>query len=184
MSADVKVEKVSDPSTAKIPYDKKRPSPIPYVITFFILFLVMLGVLTWMLDALNKSKQCSINPNFWCYDTWTCNTPCPAQTLVNGQYINSCFTNSGPTGLASCLFGPTSTVATVCFTPQADSISVTGPANCSCVNSSSINCFTDCPTNLSSFNSQSNCCVTGTNASTNPGCSQTFVSAGVPNYGT
>lgn len=135
-------------------------NPLPYSITFAILFLILLGILTWVLDVWYKQNQCALEPNIWCSDNWTCNNTCPT-----GLSVNECFINSGSTGLASCLYGPNAPGARICFnTPSG-----TGGLSCNCptnMTTQTNNCFSGCPQNLRSIPSNANCCC---NPST-PGC--------------
>lgn len=101
---------------------KKSADPLPYIISFAILFLIALGVLTWVLSVFYKSYGCSYYPNIWCSDTWTCQSTCSSGFIPGTRIVpNPCFGSPGssgsigPTGLASCLFGPDSNTATVCF---------------------------------------------------------------------
>jgi hypothetical protein len=131
--------------------------PLPYVIIFAILFLVALGTLTWTLDVWYKSNQCAINPNIWCADTWVCNSKCESAK-------NTCFKTNSDKGLASCLFGPDSVGAQVCFGPPTGD----GPL-CDCptgMAGQTGNCMSKCISNLKDFNYNPGegicCCVPGT----------------------
>lgn len=167
-----------------VPFKKDKmvqSSPVPYLISFLILFIIALGVLTWMLGNFYKAHQCSINPNIWCGDTWTCTNLCPTE---NGETVgptnlpvNSCFGASGPsgpTGLASCLYGPQSFQASVCFSAATgsdpDQLLCTCPST---LNQEVANCFGGCGINLSSVQS-SLCCCCGPNCKSNTeGCNGT-----------
>lgn len=148
---------VATPATTQ-----ETADPLPYIIVFAILFLIALGVLTWVLDVWNKQHQCAINPNIWCSDNWTCNTSCPT-----GSPYNACFVNVGPTGLASCLYGPNSEIATTCLNPPTGTGGTTATA-CSCVTSmqQTNNCFSGCASNLGSVTGGATCCC----APGAPGC--------------
>lgn len=142
---------------------KVSADPLPYVIVFAILFLGALATLTWALDVWYKANQCAVYPNFWCSDNWTCNNSCPT-----GQNFNSCFNNIQGTGLASCLFGPHSAIATTCFVAPTGTTGGTG-LSCECTSGmqNAPNCFRNCATNFQTTNSNGDaicCCVSG------PGC--------------
>lgn len=116
-----------------------RENLLPYVITFMFLFLISLAVLTWFLDVWHKANSCATFPNYWCADDWTCNTPCPAGT----PGADPCFTSqTGPTGLANCLFGPLSMQATRCYDIDVG----TGGVGCDCLITNGMNCFSGCGT--------------------------------------
>src|SRR5690606_22735809 len=119
-------------------------NPLPYIITFGILVILTLAALTWMLQQWYRETQCVLDPNIWCSDQWTCNNSCPT-----GSSNNECFINLGPTGLASCLYGPNSAIATVCFTPP------TGGTGTSCNCPPELvgitnNCLAGCPIDFDS----------------------------------
>lgn len=157
-----------DPQT-----QKKSASPLPYVIVFALLFLVMLVVLAWVLDMYKKVHNCATVPNIWCFDTWVCNNSCPAGptgTAVDpsGNTVNGCFTNAtNPTGLSSCLFGPESIQATLCFNENG---TPTGGVACDCtelMQSQLVNCLSNCPRTIDDVPDNAVCCAKG---STNAEC--------------
>lgn len=134
---------------------RQTADPLPYIIIFAILFLVALGILTWTLDMWYKQHQCALHPNIWCSDNWTCNNPCPT-----GYTGNQCFVNLGPTGLASCIYGPSAAGATACLNPPAE----TGGTACSCPTGiqSANNCFIGCAGRLSDVAGSDCCCCPNT----------------------
>lgn len=138
---------------------KEQADPLPYVIVFAILFLISLGLLTWVLSLWYKADQCGKNPNIWCSDTWSCN---------NNRCLgyNYCFENIGATGLASCLYGPNSVAATVCY--NLETTGDTGATLCDCPqNLQNVqNCFSGCGTRISGSVTKC-CCCPGT-----PGCTE------------
>ena len=127
-----------DEVTAK----REIANPLPYLITFTLLFLIALGVLTWVLDVWYKTNQCIQNPNIWCSNDWTCNnigTACP-----NG---NACFSNPnfGVTGLANCLFGIGSPLLQRCEgNTEPGGVACVCPTNMTKTN----NCFSSCATSI------------------------------------
>jgi hypothetical protein len=140
-----------------------KPDPLPYIIAFAFLFIIMLGTLTWTLDVWNKANACSGLPGIWCADTWTCNTAAPCGTPTP---VNICFNSNGTTGLASCLYGVDSELATRCFTPPTGG---TG-TSCDCIaplQASKFNCLAGCGTDFgpSSALGAACCCCPGA-----PGC--------------
>ena len=151
-----------------------KDNPLPYIIVFAILFLVMLGVLTWALGVWYKESQCVLDPNIWCSDNWTCNTSCGT-----GYSGNACFVNVGSTGLASCIFGPGATGATVCLTTP----SGTGGVACDCpdpMEAQTNNCFSGCGINFSDMNPNTRCCCQPAPPGQPPnGCPNT---GGIPSY--
>ena len=144
---------------------KQSADPLPYVIVFAILFFIVLGLLTWVLDQWFKERQCTLFPNIWCSDNWTCNNSCPP-----GFPGNQCFVNPGPTGLASCIFGPHAPGATTCLVAP----SQTGGVACNCptgMAEQTANCFSGCAQNFSSINPATICCC----APNTPGCPWTSI---------
>lgn len=144
----------SDADTNVQPID-----PLPYFITFAVLFIIFLALFTWVLGVWYKSNQCSIQPNIWCSDNWSCNQ--------NSSDGSPCFlTATGATGLASCLFGPESAIALVCFNAPTGG---TGGLACNCPTGMAVqtnNCLSNCPGTTAHINSNTECCCTpGT-----PGC--------------
>ena len=138
---------------------------LPYIIVFAILFFVMLVALSWTLSIWSKSNQCAGYPNIWCADDWVCNTSCPT-----GYTGNSCFVENSATGLASCLMGPDSAQATLCFN---FATGTTGALACECTNamSDTQNCFSGCPQTLSDINNSSpnfTCCCNDKASPDNP----------------
>lgn len=131
--------------------------PLPYIITFAILFVIALGLLTWAIGKGFAANQCVLQPNIWCSDNWTCNNSCPTGDTTH----NSCFQNIGPTGLASCIFGPNSAIANTCVAPTNGD---TGAVACDCNQATSQqtnNCLSNCPQNLQQVNPGTTCCSVG-----------------------
>lgn len=143
--------------------DNTEENPLPFAIAFLILFLILLVVTTWALDCWNKSQQCTTNPNIWCSDTWTCNNSDPSPN------VNACFHDVGPTGLASCLFGPTAAGATAClFAPTGGTAGGGTGLSCECTAemTGANNCFSGCAFDIGSVPTGTICCCQpGT-----PGC--------------
>lgn len=123
--------------------------PLPYIITFAVLFLISLGVLTWVLDELFKSHECVLHPNIWCSDNWTCSSSCPT-----GGGQNECFVNPGATGLASCIFGPSSAIANTCITAATGGLACECPAPVAGTNT----CLAGCAQSLGAVPSSATCC--------------------------
>ena len=136
---------MADAETSK----KASANPLPYVIVFAILFLVGLVALTWTLGVYYKANQCAIYPNIWCADNWVCNNTCGG-----GFTGNACFGLSGSTGLSSCLFGPNSTTAQVCFQVPEAGLSCT----CTTGMQQTNNCFSGCAQDFASIAGTTNCC--------------------------
>lgn len=126
-------------------------NPLPYIIVFAILFILGLVALTWTLDEWYKSNRCADNPNVWCSDNWTCNTSCPT-----GSGYNVCFENLGTTGLSSCLFGPNSVTAALCYTTPTGTTATS--CDCTAGMQAANNCFSGCASNLSNVPESVNCC--------------------------
>lgn len=153
---------------------KRSADPLPYIITFAVLFLIALAVLTWTLDIWSKAHSCGLDPNIWCSDNWRCNSNCsPADNF------NPCFQHgTNPTGLASCLYGPNASGATACFVPPTSGI--TG-LSCDCPSGmeNSTNCFSQCASNFGDMAPNTGCCCCpGT-----PGCPWKFPSEVPPECG-
>lgn len=129
-------------------------NPIPYLITFAILFLILLGVFTWALSIWYKEFQCGSNPNIWCNDDWTCARACTIEP------VDDCFKNNNKPGLASCLYGPNSAAATACYIPPTDGDPNTPACTCPVLMTNTDNCFSGCPSGLSDVNALygRNCC--------------------------
>ena len=147
----------------KKPQQKKGANPLPYIISFAVLFVVTLVVLTWVLDVFYKAQACGTYPNIWCSDTWTCTNNCPGAVNPSGYPVSQCFENVGTTGLSSCLFGPNAAGATACyFTPSGD-----GGLSCDCVASmqNTPNCYSGCAQSLDDITGP--CCC---DQSVNPNC--------------
>lgn len=175
-SVDTVTTPVAEPVTTK-----KGPDPLIYIIIFAILFLITLGLLTWVLDVYNKQHQCALDPNIWCADTWTCQNTCDnssgtcnATNPVTGltYEVSSCFCThaTGTTGLASCLFGPDTQGATTCLNPGTGGETGTGDCDCPAgIQATQSNCFHNCYQSLSDLaHSQdpnqpvTNCCCNPT----------------------
>jgi len=159
-----------DNDRSKTP-ERTPTNTLPYILLFAILFLVALGVLTWVLDVYNKAHQCSQYPNIWCSDNWTCNNSCGGG-ITGGYTVNSCFESVQPTGLASCLYGPNSPTATICLNVPTTGPTVGGTGlACDCptgmTDPSVMNCFNGCAFDLNSVGQPQVCCCTDIN---NPSC--------------
>ena len=136
---------------ADVETTRQIADPLPYIIIFGILFLVALVAFTWMLDMWYKANQCFLYPNIWCSDNWTCNNSCPT-----GLNVSECFINLGPTGLASCLYGPDAPGARVCLTPPSETGGVACP--CPAEMQGIANCFSGCAQNLNTTTGSVCCC--------------------------
>lgn len=108
----------------------KKDRFILYSVIFYILFIVVLVLLTWYLTMNKKSLECSQVPNITCSNEWTCMTPCVSGS--SPSTLNPCFfddTLVGPdrtpwkddgstnkqVGLPECLYGINSTLASSCY---------------------------------------------------------------------
>lgn len=124
-------------------------SPLPYVIVFAILTVILLIAITWLIDLTYKKASCQNNPDIWCSNDFYCNNVCPQEaTNILGTQYSSCFYDeraTKPGFLHQCLFGPTSSVALGCFNPPDDG----GIAkSCACPYPGAVgkpgNCFAGC----------------------------------------
>jgi hypothetical protein len=153
------------------------PNLIPYVAVFAVLLLSALGLLSYVLSTYYHSHACAVNPNIWCFDTWGCTSNCTGGVDPQGRAVSTCFENAtGPTGLASCLFGPNSAGATLCFTAPTGNAPGQG-VGCDCPTgmAGASNCFAGCAKNLTTVSGQAVCCCTDVN---NPACAVTVDSSG------
>jgi hypothetical protein len=123
----------------------------PYLLSFLLLEILFLVVLTWAIYEFYKSLNCNIDPNIVCYDDWYCENPPSSPS-------NQCFSGagSGTTGLASCLYGTGSALATTCFGPelQPDKTLCDCPSS---MQSQTLNCFSQCPSSINSVNPDTTC---------------------------
>ena len=117
---------------------KQYINPLPYVIAFAVLSIILMVVVSWFITLDYSLKQCILEPNFWCSNQWTCETKCP-----QGSGKNACFTDA-PSGLADCLFGPNSKVSNLCEWTEN-----TGSLLCDCDVTNANNCFNNCPLAIS-----------------------------------
>lgn len=138
------MDKVKKSPTPDLP--ARGDSSVIYIVIFTFLLIGCLVMISLVLDVWYKEHQCIIEPNFWCSDEYFCSTGC--QGPVSGG-INSCYYEvTGPTGLASCLYGPSSTGATACM-PKGN-LTPTTPT-CACdygeggISSANRNCLYGCP---------------------------------------
>lgn len=120
---------------------------------FLFLFFLTLIALTWMINLQRKQYLCSNNPSIWCSNNWTCNTTCPAS-----EQYNSCFTNLGTTGLASCLFGVNAPGANYCYNDSEDTSLLCA---CTAQMNGAQNCFSGCASSISDVNNTIPCCSKG-----------------------
>lgn len=131
---------------------KKSADPLPYIITFAVLFLVALAVLTWTLDIWSKAHECGLDPNIWCSDNWRCNSNC----LPTDPY-SSCFLNgTNASGLASCLYGPNAFGATACFVSPIEGTGLS--CECPIEMNNARSCFSQCARNFGDIGRNSSCC--------------------------
>lgn len=144
-------------------------SLVPYIIVFAILYIVFLVVVTWALRIYSEAYQCSANLNIWCYDDWRCTNQCPDTRLD----VNPCFRDpraTGPTGLASCIWGPNNPRAQACQPPEdappdPNLLACDCPADLNAVDS----CLRGCPSKIENIaeGPQGICCCKDI---TNPAC--------------
>jgi hypothetical protein len=130
---------------------------IPYIILFAILVLVILGLLTWVIDLMNKDRNCNFNPKIWCDDGWRCQKNCENSTDPAGNPVSPCFEKAVLiSGLASCLYGTSSVSATYCVNDPTDK----DKPLCDCPDSynSSKNCLANCGSSISSIGPGTLCC--------------------------
>lgn len=131
-------------------------SPLPYLIVFAILVIILIIVITMALHYWSKSHLCGTQAHIWCSDAYTCNTPCPAGSTGHSPCFNADVL--GPTGLASCLYGPDTTTAKLCFTPPTTG---TNELACECVPdmaNQTNNCFSQCAGSIAAINTNAICC--------------------------
>lgn len=160
-----------------------KTNMVPYLIIFAILFVVMLVVMSWAIDVYYKNHSCQFKPDIWCFDDWSCNTSCqkngPNTVNPSGLPVSDCYYDVGPTGLASCLYGPESLSAKYCLYPPG-TLGATGDKeanepSCDCPQSlvEAKNCFSGCSTSISELpnnQQQGYCCCSDPN---NPACAVT-----------
>ncbi len=160
----------SDNNSDNIKKINKSDNIIPYIIVFAILFIIGLILLTWLLDRWYKAQSCTTNPYIWCSDNWVCEnktkedgTCSDDSSLKSGAgYISECYKNSK--GLASCLFGITSTVATICSGSSGGSEYQPGK-KCPCPMDDPVegtNCLKGCPISGGGVANPQCCCCPGT----------------------
>lgn len=155
-------------------------NPLPYLISFLILFLITLALLTWALDVYYKAAQCINYPSIWCADDWTCgntgvfcNQYCVTGTgSTSCVEVSKCFNQVGATGLASCLYGPHAPGSQLCFKPPAE----TGGTACPCIKQmqEAQNCFNGCNMSLNTLDFSNipaaNCPCCNYKGLVSPGC--------------
>ena len=169
-STDNNSNKSTDNNTNK--KTKLSDNILLYIIIFAILFIVLLIVLTWTLDVISKLNSCQTYPNIWCSDKWICNKQCPPPTS-NTDDFRDCFRQptttkeptAGETGLAQCLFGIDSKLATFQDTncpagPNENPNSCILPCNMTTDNGTpENNCLLGCPVyNTNSEPTSTTCC--------------------------
>ena len=151
-------------------------NPLPYILVFAFLFLILLAILTYLLVQFKRLQSCQTNPGIWCDDSWTCSQSCtptigpdgrPAGRTLQGGIVSVCFVNIKSTGLASCLFGPTADGATTCLGgPETQPGQTT--CNCPLLTATDPNsCLKGCPLSIGGVAPNVPCCFKG---STNPAC--------------
>lgn len=131
-------------------------SPLPYIIAFSILIIILMIVITMAIHFWSKAHLCGTQAHIWCSDNYTCNTPCEAGSTGHSPCFNS--GHLGPTGLASCLYGPDASKAKLCYTPPSTG---TNDLACECtpgMTDQTNNCFSGCPSKLGDINTNTTCC--------------------------
>lgn len=124
---------------------------VTYGVIFLILLVIALILISLAIAQYTRLNTCATQPSYQCYNDWTCNSPCPTA-------INACFTTTTPPGgLAQCLYGPTSALATNCLGAGST------PGSCVCGITGDNTCLANCPNTI--------CSATCTTKSPNPvGC--------------
>jgi hypothetical protein len=108
-----------------------------------ILFLAILVLWYFALGFYYKAYECSIDPNIWCWNDFTCNVACGTNDIPCGTSVSvsaSCYDLTSPS-LPECLYGPTTNLATQC-------LSSNDSDNCTCpvpLDNDANNCFEGCP---------------------------------------
>lgn len=131
-------------------------SPLPYIVIFAILIIILLIVITMAVYYWSKSHLCGTQAHIWCADNWTCTTACQAGSTGHSDCFNS--DKLGPTGLASCLYGPEVAGAQLCYTPPSTG---TNELACTCtagMTSQTNNCLSGCPSKMGAVNPNTVCC--------------------------
>jgi len=133
-------------------------SPLPYVVIFAILVIILITVITMAIYYWSKAHMCGVNPHIWCSDNYTCNQSCEAGSIGHSECFNADHLTDH--GLASCLYGPDAPGAGLCFNPPTTG---TNELACDCVsemNDQSNNCFSGCASKIGAVNQNTVCCCT------------------------
>lgn len=131
-------------------------SPLPYIVVFAILVIILILVITMAIYYWSKSHLCGTQAHIWCSDAYTCNTPCPAGSTGHSPCFNS--DNLKDTGLASCLYGPEAAGAKLCYAPPTTG---TNDLACECtvgMSDQTNNCLSGCAGKLGAVNPNAGCC--------------------------
>lgn len=129
-------------------------NPLPYIIVFFALTLVFLGVLTWSISVYYKANRCEFEPSIWCSDAWTCQKAC---TGSEPELNNACFNKT--TNILSCLYADvTARLVDPCTNPSGlnDLNALSCP--CSVPLDSAPSCLASCAVGLSGVTNIGACC--------------------------
>lgn len=94
-------------------------NPYVFPLVFFILAIIAMILLIVLLYYYNQNHQCRLNPNIWCWDDFVC---------------------AGTTATPSTIYGPTSSIANVCYQPGA----TVAPSDCTCAWSDNENINVGC----------------------------------------
>lgn len=138
-------------------------NPIPYLIVFFILVIVLLAAITWAMYEYNKLSKCLFDPNIWCRTDWKCKNTCP-----NDQNVLNCYKGNLPQGttMTECIYKYITDELKGCYNMNGNN---QNPIACTCpIPSDTQNCLSNCAMSINDLpeSAKGACCCKG------PGCAQ------------
>tara|TARA_Y100001936_G_C15576580_1_gene409877 strand:+ start:113 stop:502 length:390 start_codon:yes stop_codon:yes gene_type:complete len=117
---------------------------IIYSIIIFILSIILLPIWYYTLYYYYQDYQCASNPNIWCWNDFTCQTP---------SQDSSCY-NLQSDSLPQCLYGADTPVAQNCLAENNENGTCTCPQS---LDDTTSNCFASCPVGRSNVSDNTTC---------------------------
>ena len=93
-------------STSEVVDGRLQPTSntsIVLTVVFIIAVVLLVIAITYFLYSFKQYSDCNNEPNYWCFNDWTCNTPSPDDKDIHPAKYLYCNPGSTPTNFGYCL---------------------------------------------------------------------------------